>query len=295
MKKILPIWVIGVLLLSGFGAVALNSDVKELDFQTIDFENTGGGSRDYTHTVLVEVGTSQSCSACPASNLAWHSIYGGGNYNFEYGEFVTQNPKASQYMHSHYNLYWVPTSYFDGGQFVHPGTNTNTFTSYLDTCGLRSVPDLDASLNALWLGNGKIDISLSIENNDNNDYPGTLRVYVIELVSTIWTDFNGNPYYHAFLDFVWDQSIDIDAGDAFEDNKIWDGAAAGYPNIEQDNLQVILAVFDDEPHQAYSKPPNGNPFWAYYVDETIAAFGAIKGKLASGEYKKADVAMAFGE
>ena len=42
----MPIIVIGVLILSGFGAVALNSDNEKLDFETIDFENTGGGNRE---------------------------------------------------------------------------------------------------------------------------------------------------------------------------------------------------------------------------------------------------------
>jgi hypothetical protein len=132
------------------------------------------------------------------------------------------------------------------------------------------VPDLDASLSALWQGNSKIEISLSIKNNDNDDYPGTLKVYIIELESPRWNDKDGNPYYHAFLDFPWDQSIDIDSGDTFEDSKVWDGTAAGYPDIASNNIQVILSVFDDTPHQAYSDPPSGAPFWAYYVDETVA-------------------------
>ena len=51
---------------------------------------------------------------------------------------------------------------------------------------------------------------------------------------------------------------------------MWDGAAAGYSDIDPDNIQIILAVFGDTPHQSYSDPPTGNPFWAYYSDECIA-------------------------
>ncbi|MEE9572719.1 MAG: hypothetical protein V3W20_06725, partial [Candidatus Neomarinimicrobiota bacterium] len=78
----------------------------------------------------------------------------------------------------------------------------------------------------------------------------------------------------AYLDSVWDQNIDIDSGDTLEDTKVWDGYAAGYPNVEADNLQVILAVFDDTAHTAYSDPPSGYPFNAYYVDETVATLVA---------------------
>jgi hypothetical protein len=276
MKKILLLMIIGTLIISAFGAGGLNLE-KESETQPIDTENLDG-PKVYTHTVFVEVGTATWCPSCPASNIAWHNIYGGGQYDFEYAELVIdKNSKANARMNNDYNLYWVPTSYFDGGQFVEPGTNNNIFKNNLDSCGARSVPDLDASLSAEWLGDAEIEISLSIENNDNQDYPGTLRVYVIELESTLWNDYNGNPYYHAFLDHPWNQAIYIDSGDTFEDSKVWDGAAAGYPNIERENLQVILAVFDDTQHQAYSDPyhqgqdPQWAPFWAYYVDETVAA------------------------
>ena len=81
---------------------------------------------------------------------------------------------------------------------------------------------------------------------------------------------NGNPFYHALLDFAVDQPIDIPTAGTLSDTTVFDGAAAGYPDITANNIQIILAVFDDEPHQSYSDPPSGNPFWAYYSDECIA-------------------------
>jgi len=276
MKKIMPICIMGILILSGFGAVALDSDVKEFEYETVDLKNTGDGNRDYTHIVLVEAGMRKGCPSCPATNSAWKSIYAGGNYDFEYVSLIyQQNQKAYQRFYS-FNPKYVPTSYWDGGEYVYVGTNSNTFKNYLDASGSRSVPDLVGEVNAMWLGDAKIDISISVENNDNNDYPGTLRVYVVELISR-WSDYNNQPYGHALLDFPWEQSIDINSGDTFEDSKVWDGAAAGYPDITSDNIQVILAVFDDEPHQSYSDPPSGNPFWAYYSDECIAVIPSATG------------------
>lgn len=276
MKKIMPICIMGILILSGFGAVALNSDNEKLDFEAIDFDNTGGGSRDYTHTVLVEVGTRTTCPSCPASNSAWHNIYGGGNYDFEYTELVRDmNPVAHTRFYE-FNPRWVPTSYWDGGEFVYPGTSIPTFQNYLDASGSRVVPDLVADLDVTWLGNAEIEISYSVDNNEGINYPGRLRIYVIELVSR-WNDYSGNPYYHALLDFAVNEEIDIPAAGTLSDTIVWDGAAAGYPDITSDNIQVILAVFDDEPHQSYSDPPSGNPFWAYYSDECIAAIPSATG------------------
>ncbi|MCK4365579.1 MAG: hypothetical protein KAW45_05985 [Thermoplasmatales archaeon] len=150
-------------------------------------------------------------------------------------------------------------------------TNYGIFYNYLDSSGARVVPDLVADLNVDWLGNAQLDISFNIENNEAIAYPGHLRVYVTELESTLWNDQQGNPFYHAFLDFAFDQAINIPAEDTYSDSAVWDGVVAGYPEISGNNIQVILAVFDDTPHQSYSDPPSDAPFWAYYVDETVAA------------------------
>jgi hypothetical protein len=273
MKKIIPILLIGMLVLSGLGAVATSIDNTKvvLEATNNEIEMSSVSPKDYTHTVLIEVGTATWCPSCPASNTAWHNIYGGGNYDFEYCEMVVdKNSVADSHMNL-YSLYWLPTSYFDGGQFVNVGTNYNNFYNYLDQSGARSVPDLVADLEVEWQGNAKMEISYTVENNEGSNYPGRLRIYVIELVSR-WNVYGGSsPYYHAFLDFAENKAIDIPAVGSISDTITWDGGAAGYPDITSDNIQVILAVFDDEAHTQYSDPPSGAPFNAYYVDETVAA------------------------
>ena len=271
MKKIIPIYIAGILLCTTIGAVGLPSNNM-----IINENNTG--RLDYTHTVFVEVGTATWCPSCPASNSAWHTIYGTGTYDFEYVEMVIdKNTVANTRMNNDYNLYWVPTSYFDGGQFVYPGTSTGTFQTNLNTCGARVVSDLDAQMEVLWLGSAQIQVNLSIINHDAASYTGTLRVYIIELESTRWKDYNGNWYNHAFLDFAFNEALTIPTGGTHTDNTVWDGAAHGYSDITSENIQVILAVFNDDPIQAYSDPfhegsdPTWAPFWAYYVDETVAA------------------------
>jgi hypothetical protein len=271
MKKILPTVLIGMLVLTGLGASALHSD-QTTPGQTTQYQppEATPSPKDYTHTVLVEVGTATWCSACPQSNTAWHTIYESGTYDFEYTELVEDKNPVAYARFFEFNPAWVPTSYWDAGMFVYPGTNIATFYQYLDAAGARPVPDLVSDLNATWLGNAQIQITYSVLNNDASDYPGHLRIYVLELESTLWNDYSGHPYNHAFLDFPVNEAINIPAGDSISDTVTWDGAAAGYPAITQDNIQVILAVFTNTPHESYSDPPSGNPFNAYYSDEAIA-------------------------
>ena len=152
MKKTLPILIIGIMLLSVFGATATNTNQVKSTFDDANMTvSPTGPTRDYTHTVMVEVGTATWCPSCPASNSAWHNIYNGGNYDFEYCEMVIdKNSQASSHMNAR-NLYWVPTSYFDGGEFVEPGTNTGHFYTHLDAAGGRVVPDLEATMTVEWL------------------------------------------------------------------------------------------------------------------------------------------------
>ncbi len=173
MKKILPVVIVGVLVLSGLGAAALQSDTQE--------PVTSPSPKDYTHTVLVEVGTATWCPSCPASNAAWHSIYGEGTYDFEYTELVDDMNSDAHARFYEFNPAWVPTSYWDGGMFVFPGTNQATFYANLNSAGARVVPDLVATLSASWLGNAEMQITYTVQNNEGANYPGKLRIYVQEL------------------------------------------------------------------------------------------------------------------
>ena len=270
MKKVFPILIVGIFILSGLGAGALQNNDMENNMK-IDLSQTSTLDRDYTHTVFVEVVTATWCSACPASNSAWHNLYEDGEYDFEYVELVYDKNTRAVPRVNQFNPRFVPTSYWDGGEYLYSGTSTPLFKNNLDKSGSRDVPDLVADLEVIWLGDASVEISYVVENNDGSDYPGRLRIYVIELVSTLWNDFSSKPYYHAFLDFAENKNIDISSGGAISDTFVWDGESEGFPGVTEANLQVILAVFDDEGEQSYSDPPSGNPFMAYYSDECIAA------------------------
>lgn len=264
MKKMILIFLIGVLVCTEFGAVALpcNNSEKIMLNKT---EKT-----DYTHTVFVEIGTATWCPDCPASNAAWHDFYSSGKYNFEYAELVSDKNKEANSRFYEFNPMWVPTSYWDGGENVYPGTNDATFSSYLNTSGSRVVPDLVSNLSVTWLESATIQINYSVINNESRNYLGRLKIYIVELQSTLWNDYNGNPYYHAFLNFAVNKRIDIPAAGMISNTIVWNGTAKGFPGITQDNIQVILAVFGNTSHGSFSDPPSGNPFNAYFSDECSA-------------------------
>ncbi len=271
MRKILSICIIGVFILSGFGAAALNNDNEKLDLETFNLEKTGDIGRDYTHKVLAEVGTGSWCYWCQFTNAAMYDIYTNGDYNFEYVELVDTNPIAQQRI-DEFNIAGYPTTWFDGGYGVVVG-GYDTWTEYttkMDSCGARSVPDICADMRVFWLEDEQIDVDISIQNNESTSYSGHIRAYVVEIVSR-WKDYASADYHHGFLDFAFNQDISIPAGETFTASTIWDGSSWNDPDLTMDNIMVILAVFNSEWHQGYSDPPSGNPFDAYYVDETIAA------------------------
>lgn len=109
-------------------------------------------------------------------------------------------------------------------------------------------------------------------------YEGHIRVFVNEIESSMgWNDSWGVPYTYPFLDYAFNQSISVPAGETWQSSMTWngndynDGHGHTFGDITQDNTIVMAAVYNDEWHQGYSYPPRTNPFDAYYVDEAVAA------------------------
>jgi len=103
--------------------------------------------------------------------------------------------------------------------------------------------------------------------SSGNQYKGRLRVYVVEIESR-WEMENRQPYHYALLDFAYNGELSINYLDTFEDTINWQG------DVKEDNVIVMAAVFNPEPHKNYADPPIGRPFNAHYVD---AAAGATPG------------------
>jgi thiol-disulfide isomerase/thioredoxin len=101
-----------------------------------------------------------------------------------------------------------------------------------------------------------------------SEYKGHLRIYIVEIESR-WKMENRAPYKYAFFDFAFNDAIRIPYLESYEDTIIWNG------DIEQDNIIILAAVFNNEANKNYADPPFGRPFNAYYVD---AAAGALIGE-----------------
>lgn len=122
-------------------------------------------------------------------------------------------------------------------------------------------------------------VGTNLENNEktisetkltDRPYDGYLRVYVVEPVSR-FNNYDGDPYHFGFLDFAIDEQLSIDYLDTYTKQVTWNAQQAGYSNVEESNIMVIVAVFNPESEKRYAYPPSTNPFDAYYVDAAAAA------------------------
>jgi len=230
---------------------------------------------DYSHTVFAELGSSTACKYCKYAHAALKNIYAGGWHLFYYVTLLTDNNLADQRLSHDYNYNGLPTVFFDGGYRVNVGaadtpTAQNAYNASIIECGNREVSDINLTLSVEWIGNASMDIDVSVQNNEATDYDGHIRVYITEISSSIWDDTAGYPYTFAFLDYAFNEDIHINPSSTWQNSTIWNGTEHDFEFITCNNVMVIAAVFNSEWHQGYAKPPSGNPFDAYYVDETNA-------------------------
>jgi thiol-disulfide isomerase/thioredoxin len=260
------------LVLSGLGAGALQTSQENVKVDVVK-ENT---SQRGTHTALGEFGTATWCPYCRFAHGALMELYAEGNLDFNYVTFVCdKNSVASSYCASHFNLYGYPTLWWDGGYKVNVGAGSvpsakSTYTSSINQCVARTVYDVDITLDVTWIGGTEMQISCSVDNNEATTYDGTIRVYILEKVSSrAWYDYGGILYNHPFLDFAFNQAVSIPSGGTWSNSMNWIGTSHGYPTVTETNTMVVAAVENNDFHQGYSYPPSSNPFNAYYVDDCV--------------------------
>jgi len=273
MKKILPILIIGIFILSSFGAVAIGSSNESVFIKDENEKPTEKG----THTILGEYGTATWCGYCRYAHGALKELYSEGQLDFYYITHVSDmNSRSTSYLSSHYNLYGYPTLWWDGGYKVNVGAGSvpaakSAYSSSINACLNRAVEDVDINLEVTWLGGTEMEIDCTVINNEPSTYGGTIQVSICEKTSSRgWIDTGGVTYTMTFMDWAFKESLSIPNGGSWSDTLIWDGSSHGYPTMTETNTIVIAAVYNDEQHQGYSYPPNQNPFNAYYIDECVA-------------------------
>jgi hypothetical protein len=95
-------------------------------------------------------------------------------------------------------------------------------------------------------------------------YQGHLRIYITEPISR-WNMSNKQPYHFGSLGLADDENLSIQYQDTFSKSFIWSG------DVQENNVMVMAAVFNQKSQTAYAYPPNQNPFEAHYVDAAAAA------------------------
>jgi len=125
-------------------------------------------NEEFTHTVFCEEVTATWCQYCPAAAEGLHTVYESGEYPFYFVALVTdKNDIAYERAISNLNLYGYPTCFFDGGyKVVVGGASASTYQNRVASSTVRDVHDLDLSISVDWTGNGVLDISIEITNNE---------------------------------------------------------------------------------------------------------------------------------
>lgn len=236
-------------------------------------EGNDGDDDDFTHTVFIEESTSVTCRYCPNVGAILEKLESSEDYRFYYVSMVLENSKAATYLQSVYNRYADPTVYIDGGyRVILGGLNPETdYTTAIQTAENRMVPKIRVDVAAEYKNaTNTITATVQVVNGDTSAYSGRLRVYLVEIISSQFNDYNGLKYKNAFVDFVINQDVSIPA----EDSKTF-SADFSVGTLDYENLKLIAVVFNPSGVSAFSDPPtNKYPFTAYYADATDATFVA---------------------
>jgi hypothetical protein len=268
-------WIFGIIIifiLAGIAVPNLSGNIKRL----ADFESAKTSTRsisemnpniEYSHTVFVEVATSQNCEPCHSWNQNIYNAYTSGDYDFEYVEMIefdhaglVLNEKAHNWANN-YSISAYPTSILDGDYQRIVGNHPDQLPGALKACGIRSVVDISADITVSWFGNATIYVSITIQNNEGTQYNGHIRACITEIISRYDT-YYGDNYHFGFLDYVFHKEISIDPWGIYTDSTIWNGNEHAdnhgndFGDIAPDNIKIIMGVFND----------NND-----YVDETVMA------------------------
>ncbi len=238
--------------------------------------NPNNGEEDFTHYVFIEESTSENCRYCPNVGVILENLESLHAYRFYYVSMILENSIAANYLSSIYNRYGDPTVYIDGGyRVLLGGTQPETnYTSAIQAAENRVVPKIKVTVNAEYKNTtNTIETSILVINAEQTTYTGILRVYLAEIISSQYNDYNGLKYRNGFVDFIINEDISVSANSNKAFTESWPIGSLDY-----ENLKIIAVVFNSAENIAYSNPSaNDNQFTAHYADaanETYVVKGA---------------------
>ena len=219
----------------------------------------------FTHTVFAEEFTATWCVYCPSAAenlmLVYEDVPGEPYYddNFFFVALITDvNDKADDRMGDFPDVTGYPTVIFDGNDEKVSGGQSSTanYEQAIDTTGQRDDTDISLSIEMNHLGEDKLDISISMTWNEdgsfsNPTFDGYVRAYIVEKISR-YNNYDGDPYHFGFLDYAFDQEVQLEPHEKQSLSTIWTGGdhqdknGNDFSDIEYDNINVFVAFFNDE-------------------------------------------------
>jgi len=222
-------------------------------------------AEDFTHAVFGEEFTATWCVYCPSAAENLMKIYDDVpdepyyHDNFFFVALITDvNDKADQRMDDYPDVTGYPTVIFDGNDEKVSGgqSDTSNYEQAIDTCGERDDTDISLGIEMNHLGADQLDVSVTMTWNEDATlgdptFNGFVRAYIVEKVSR-YNNYDGDPYHFGFLDYAFEESVELEPHEEKELNTIWIGGehedknGNDFSDIEYDNINIFVAFFNDE-------------------------------------------------
>ena len=207
--------------------------------------------QNFNHTVTVEYASLTTCGPCVTASRQLYDIYSSGDLDFNYVTLVgdvgiyNANIRINEL-----GVHSVPDVYFDGGykRILGAQTSETPYRTAIMQSGEREVADIDIDVDVVLKTAGTLKITVTVYNNEPEEYNGRLITYIVEKESR-WDDNGGNPYHFAVLDIPIDSPVVMSKGQTKETHtfsKTWYGFLHGFDDITKDNIEVIATVFDSD-------------------------------------------------
>ncbi len=221
--------------------------------------SASGDAGDFTHFVLGEEMTATWCGFCPTAAEQLSDIYYNDSYEFYYVALITDvNDKADDRTGDYPTFQGYPTVYFDGGFRERTGAqdDKSAYQQDIEDSGERVDTPVAIELNMSYLGDSEIYVKVRLRWDEdgtivNTDLQVFLRVYITEITSRYYNA-DDKPYHFGFLDYAFEEGVDLDPHEWWESETTWVGAdhedANGddFGDIDYSNIALVAAVFNDE-------------------------------------------------
>ena len=222
-------------------------------------------AEDFTHAVFGEEFTATWCVYCPSAAENLMKIYDDVpdepyyHDNFFFVALITDvNDKADERMDDYPDVTGYPTVIFDGNDEKVSGgqSDTSNYEQAIDTCGERDDTDISLGIEMNHLGADQLDVSITMTWNEDAalgdpTFNGFVRAYIVEKVSR-YNNYDGDPYHFGFLDYAFEESVELEPHEEKVLNTIWIGGehedknGNDFSDIEYENINIFVAFFNDE-------------------------------------------------